>query len=150
VVSSTGEAYIFVSQDSQDYLEVLNQTELGQKISSLIDLTTPHTVAVSYRPGAGIQVTVDLGDTPVIDIPWEDRSICEKGSDYLSAGMTASVGAIPYSTAGETASLSIGLIGASIGSGFNFKTTMTVSDQVLEDSIYGAAANIFVDVSDND
>lgn len=150
IVSDTGEKYIFVSEDAQDHVEVLNQTEAGQKISALVDFTEPHTYLVSYRPGHGVQVFVDFSSLPAISLAWTEASAVKRGSDYLSAGQTATVGVVPYSTSGESAHLEIGLIGVSVGSGFDFTTRMSVGDEILEESIYGAQANIFVDVSDED
>lgn len=151
VLSTGGEQYIFVSQDSQDYIEVLNQTELGQKISHQIDITEMHTYMVSYRPGEGVKVFIDFSDTPAIDLSWEERSAVEKGSDYLSSGIhSVAVGAIPVSTLGESASMTMGMIGVSVGSGLDFVSTMLVDDSTLENSIYGASANVFVDVVDED
>jgi len=150
IVSDTGEKYIFVSEDAQDHVEVLNQTEAGQKISALVDFTEPHTYLVSYRPGYGVQVFVDFSSRPAISLAWTEASAVKRGSDYLSAGQTASVGVIPHSTGGESAHLEIGLVGVSVGSGFDFTARMSVGDEILEESIYGAQANIFVDVSDED
>jgi len=150
LLSDTGEKYIFVSEDAQDYVEVLNQTEAGQKISALVDFAEPHTYLVSYRPGYGVQVFVDFASVPAISLAWSEESAVKRSSDYLSAGQTASVGVIPYSTSGESAELEIGIIGVSVGSGFDFATRMVVEDEILESSIYGAEANIFVDVSDED
>lgn len=150
IVSDTGEKYIFVSEDAQDHVEVLNQTEAGQKISALVDFTEPHTYLVSYRPGYGVQVFVDFSSRPAISLAWTEASAVKRRSDYLSAGQTATVGVIPYSTSGESAHLEIGLIGVSVGSGFDFTARMSVGDEILEESIYGAQANIFVDVSDED
>jgi len=151
VLSTGGEQYIFVSQDSQDYIEVLNQTEFGQKISYRMDLSTMHVFMVCHRPGDGVQVFIDFSDTASIDLTWEDRSAVRKGSDWLHAGThTVAIGAIPVSELGESASLTMGMIGVSIGSGLDFVSTMLVDDSALEDSIYGASANIFVDVLDED
>ena len=150
LLCDTGEKYIFVSEDAQDYVEVLNQTEAGQKISALVDFAEPHTYLVSYRPGYGVQVFVDFASVPAIFLAWSEESAVKRSSDYLSAGQAASVGVIPYSTSGESAELEIGIIGVSVGSGFDFATRMVVEDEILESSIYGAEANIFVDVSDED
>ena len=150
LLSDSGEKYIFVSADSQDHVEVLNQTAAGQKISALVDFTVAHTYVLSYRPGYGVQVFVDYGPVPAISIAWSERSAVAQASDYLSSGQTASIGAIPYSAAKESAHLEVGLIGVSSGSGFDFNASISVSDEILESSIYGAEANIFVDVSDED
>lgn len=150
LVSDAGEKYIFVSEDSQDYVEVLDQTEAGQKISALVDFTEAHTYLVSYRPGHGVQVFVDFAAIPVISLDWTEASSAHRPSSYLTAGQTASVGVIPYSTAGESADLELGIIGVSVGSGFDFSMGMVADDAILESSIYGAEANIFVDVSDED
>lgn len=150
VLSTSGEQYIFLSQDAQDYIEVLNQTEAGQKISYQIDLSEFHTYMISYRPGKSVDVYIDFSDEPAIHLDWAERSASHRSSDILSAGMTAVVGAIPLSSPGGTVSLTMGMIGVSVGSGFNFEATMSVSDDVLQDSIYGASANTFVDVADED
>lgn len=150
VLSTSGEQYIFLSQDAQDYIEVLNQTEAGQKISYQVDLSEFHTYMISYRPGKSVDVYIDFSDEPAIHLDWTERSGSHRSSDILSAGMTIAVGAIPLSSPGGTASLTMGMIGVSVGSGFNFEATMSVSDTALQDSIYGASANTFVDVADED
>lgn len=150
VLSTSGEQYIFLSQDAQDYIEVLNQTEAGQKISHQVDLSEFHTYMISYRPGKSVDVYIDFSDEPVIHLDWTERTAAHRSSDILLAGMSIAVGAIPLSSPGGTASLTMGMIGVSVGSGFNFEATMSVSDTVLQDSIYGASANTFVDVADED
>jgi hypothetical protein len=150
VVASTGEAYAFLSNSPSDFLEVLNQTQFGQEISTLVDLSQPHTYILSYKPGKGVFLFVDMNLTPAVSLAWTDRSAVQRESTYLSAGMTASVGVIPVSADGETASVVFGNIAVSTGSGFDFSVSMVVSDEVLEDRIFGAAANVFVDVTDKD
>lgn len=157
LLSATGEFYLFVSQDSQDYLEVLNQTELGQKISTPLAQVDSdgdpisRYIMVAYRPGEGIQVYLDLDTEPSISLAWSDKSAVEKASDYLTSGThSVAVGSIPVSASGESISLSIGAIGCSVGSGFDFVSSLSVSDEALEDSIYGSNASVFIDVSDED
>lgn len=151
IKSATGEFYLYFSQDAQDYIEVLNQTEAGIKISTAVDGAAMHYIMVSLRPGDGIYVYLDLDSTPSISIPWEDKSSVQRSSDVLTSGThSVSVGAIPYSSAGEALSLTLGPIGYSVGSGFDFRASLSVSDSVLEDKVYGARANVLVDVSDED
>jgi hypothetical protein len=150
VVTSTGEAYAFLANSPSDYLDVLSQNLAGQERSALVDLSAPHTYLLSYKPGKGVFLYIDLSDTPAASFAWADRSSAELESDYLVAGMTAAVGIIPVSTAGESASLTLGNIVVSVGSGFDYSAALSVSDDVLEESVYGAEANVFVDVTDKD
>lgn len=151
VSSENGDKFVFLSNSQDDYLDVLRQSEKGISISAVVDFTQMHVYMLSVSPEQGISVYIDYSDTASIHIPWQDQEAAALPSGVLTSGVTSvAVGAIPVSAEIETAKLTLGLIGASVGSGYNFRTTLAVSDQVLEDSIYGAAANVFVDVSDND
>lgn len=144
--------FIFVSQDAQDYLEVLNpRSEVGQLISAPIDLSGERIILVAYRPRGGIQVFVDLEPDPIIDIPWGEKDVVARDDVAgVLTGTTVSVGSIPTLDAGNVMDVDVRLIAASRGSGHDFAVTLAVPEADLEDKIYGAQANVFIDVTDTD
>jgi len=157
VAAESGEKFVYFSQDAQDYIEVLNQTELGIKISSPIDFKETHTYQVAYKPGNHVRLYIDYSDTPVIDIPWEDKDVvARQGQNSNLTSATASVAFGSISEANITAShpgaigLDIELVAVSLGSGFDFKCSLDLDQSDLEDKVYGAQANVLVDVMDND
>jgi len=144
--------FVFVSQDAQDYLEVLNpRSALGQLISAPIDLSEEHFILVAYRPRGGIQVFLDMDPAPAIDIPWGEKDVVAR-EDVASVltGTTVSIGSIPTIDAGNVMDVDVRMIASSRGSGHDFAVTLAVPEADLEDKIYGAQANVFIDVTDTD
>jgi len=157
VRSESGESFVYFSQDAQDYLEVLNQTELGAKISAPVDFTETHAYQVSYKPGAHIRLYLDYSDTPSIDIPWEDNDVVSRqsqNSNLLSSTASVAFGAIAEANVTDShpgaIGLDIELVAVSLGSGFDFTCNLALEQDDLEDKVYGAQANVLVDVTDMD
>jgi hypothetical protein len=154
VTSDDGsETFAFVSQDAQDYKEVLNPTsELGRLISTSIDKNTPHYYMLALQPGKGLRLFVDFEEQPRIFIPWELISVALRAStDDLLSGTTVAVGSIPTLKSGTRYNfmdVDISMVGVGAGSGYDFAVTLAAPSDVIEDKIYGAAANLFFDVSD--
>jgi hypothetical protein len=154
VTSEDGsETFIFVSQDAQDYKEVLNPTsEIGRKISASIDPTIEHYYLLSVQPGKGLQLYVDFEKTPRINLAWVDISFAIKAdTDTVLSGTTVAVGSIPTLKLGSQYNfmdVDVWMAGVGIGSGYDFAVTLGASSETLEEKIYGAAANLFFDVSD--
>lgn len=154
VTSEDGsETFVFVSQDAQDYKEVLNPTSVvGRKISASIDPTIEHYYLLSIQPGKGLQLYVDFEKTPRINLAWTDISFAIKAdTDSVLSGTTVAVGSIPtlkLVSQYNFMDVDVWMIGVGIGSGYDFAVTLGASRETLEEKIYGATANLFFDVSD--
>lgn len=144
--------FMFVSQDAQDHLEVLNpRSEVGRLISAPIDLSTEHFILVAYRPRGSVQVYLDLERDPVIDIPWGEKDVVARADVAgVLTGTTISVGSIPTLDAGNIMDVDVRLVASSRGSGHDFAATLAVPQEDLEEKIYGSRANVFIDVTDTD
>lgn len=144
--------FMFVSQDAQDHLEVLNpRSSVGRLISAPIDLSSEHFILVAYQPRRSVRVYLDMEPQPVIDIPWGEKDVVARAdvADVLT-GTTVSVGSIPTLAAGNIMDVDIRLIAASRGSGHDFAVMLAVPQEDLEEKIYGAQANVFIEVTDTD
>jgi hypothetical protein len=156
VTSEDGsETFAFVSQDAQDYKEVLNPTsETGQLISTSIDPTTEHYYLLSYQPGKGLRLFIDFESEPSIDIPWEDVSVASKADvDDLLSGLTVAIGSIPtlsFGTKYNRMDVDLRMAAVCLGSGYDYAVTLGASRETLESKIYGTKANTFIDFVDTD
>lgn len=149
------ETFAFVSQDAQDYKEVLNPTsETGQLISTSIDPTTEHYYLLSYQPGKGLRLFIDFESEPSIDIPWEDVSVASKADvDDLLSGLTVAIGSIPtlsFGTKYNRMDVDLRMAAVCLGSGYDYAVTLGASRETLESKIYGTKANTFIDFLDTD
>lgn len=155
VTSESLETFVFVSQDSQDYKEVLNPTsEAGQLISAQIDPTVEHYYLLAYQPGKGLRLFIDFEGEPSIDIPWEDVSAASKADlDNLMSGLTVSIGSIPTLSFGSKYNrmdVDLRMAAVCLGSGYDYAVTLGASRETLESKIYGTKANTFIDFLDTD
>jgi hypothetical protein len=155
VTSESSETFVFVSQDSQDYKEVLNPTsEAGQLISAQIDPTVEHYYLLAYQPGKGLRLFIDFENEPSIDIPWEDVSAASKADlDNLMSGLTVSIGSIPTLSFGakyNRMDVDLRMAAVCLGSGYDYAVTIGASRETLESKIYGTKANTFIDFLDTD
>ena len=149
------ETFAFVSQDAQDYKEVLNPTsETGQLISTSIDPTAEHYYLLSYQPGKGLRLFIDFESEPSIDIPWEDVSVASKADvDDLLSGLTVAIGSIPtlsFGTKYNRMDVDLRMAAVCLGSGYDYAVTLGASRETLESKIYGTKANTFIDFLDTD
>jgi hypothetical protein len=149
------ETFMFMGQDAQDYLEVLNpESEFGRLISSPIDLSAEHFFLVTYLPGKSIRVFVDFEEEPSINIPWLDKDAVAKADvDDLLALTTVAVGSIPtlkYGSVYNHMDVNLRSAAIGVGSGYDYAVTLAPTRSVLESKIYGARANVFIDFTDTD
>lgn len=149
------ETFMFMCQDAQDYLEVLNpESEFGRLISSPIDLSVEHFFLVTYLPGKGIRVFVDFEEEPSIDISWLDKDAVGKADvDDRLASTTVAVGSIPtlkYGSVYNRMDVNLRSAAVGVGSGYDYAVTLAPTRSVLESKIYGARANVFIDFTDTD
>jgi hypothetical protein len=164
VRSATHEMFVFLSQDHQDYLEVLNRTELGELISAPLPINPlavnlqDHTYILSYRPGAHVRLYLDYSMEPVIDIPWKDKDVVARTScnpvELVPEKATVAIGSIssasiPDSNPGPI-TFSVSMAAVSLGSGFNYSCALDLDDVTMEDKVYSTSANILIDVRDRD
>lgn len=149
VQNSSGETYIYFAQDTDDYLSVLNQDELGSKYSALVDPTEDHVYMLSYQPGAHIQLFVDFGPVPVIDIEWIDKDglLRESPNSTLDPDRVVAFGSISEEAA---ISCEIAYFRVSIGQGFDFEVTLDIDSTEVEESVYDSEADTLVDIMDED
>lgn len=155
VTNESSETFVFVSQDAQDYKEVLNPTsETGQLISASIDPTVEHYYLLAYQPGKGLRLFIDFESEPSIDIPWEDVSVASKADvDNLLNGLTVSIGSIPTLSFGSKynrMNVDLRMAAVCLGSGYDYAVTLGASRETLESKIYGTKANTFIDFLDTD
>ena len=149
------ETFVFVSEDSQDYKEVLNPTsESGRLISAQIDPTIEHYYFLTYQPGKGLRLFIDFEESPRIFIPWESIGAASRVSlDDLLAGTTVSVGSVPtlsYGSKYNRMDVDIRMTAVCLGSGYDYAVTLDASREILESKIYGTRANTFIDFLDTD
>lgn len=147
------ETFVFVSQDTQDVLEVLNpESEVGRLISAPIDLSVEHTYLLVILPGKSVRLFIDFEEEPSIDIPWADSGSAKRATvDNILDGKTVSIGSIPTLKFGSVYNrMSVNLRSAAVGlgSGYDYAVTLQSPRSVLESKIYGAKANVFIDLTD--
>lgn len=157
ITAETGEQFVFVSQDAQDYREVLNPaSELGALISGQVDFTVPHYYVLAVQPGLGLRLFVDFNPTPIISIPWEliSTAIRSDAGDLLeSNNATVAIGSIPTLQSGSAynrmdADVLFAAVG--IGSGYDFSVVLGTPRAELESKVYGTDAHIIFDIADTD
>jgi len=156
VTSEDGsETFVFVSQDAQDYKEVLNPTsEVGRLISAQVDPTTEHFYLLCYQPGLGLRLFIDFAETPSIFIPWEDVGVAAKADlDSVLSGISVAVGSIPTLKFGSdfnSMAVTVTLAAVSVGSGYDYRVQLGTSRSDLESKVYSADANVFLTFTDTD
>jgi len=175
----TDRVFMFVSQDPQDYIEVLNRTELGKLISFEIPpifsrqrrppdtpegkhyafITSSHTYIISYQPGKFVRVYFDYDfKNPAIDIPWKDKDVVAKSScnpeELTPDKATVAVGSISLADAEEgrsgPISYTLAMAAVSVGSGFNYISNLSLDSETMEDKVYSSKANLLIDTRDRD
>lgn len=156
VTSEDGsETFVFVSQDAQDYKEVLNPTsEVGRLISAQVDPTTEHFYLLCYQPGLGLRLYIDFEETPRIFIPWEDVGVAAKADlDSVLSGISVAVGSIPTLKFGSdfnSMAVTVTFAAVSVGSGYDYRVQLGTSRSDLESKVYSADANVFLTFTDTD
>jgi hypothetical protein len=147
VSGDDGVAYVFLSNEESDYLDVLAQNTVGAAISAEVDLSVAHVYLLDVRPFQYVRLYLDYSTTPAIDVSWPAAGALRTLPTNMPSGAVIAVGSMDESAG---VSCEISFARGSIGRGYDFKITTDVTEDELQDHVYGSVADLVIDVQDED
>jgi len=147
VVADDGTAYVFLSNEESDYLDVLAQNSTGSAISAEIDLDVAHVYLLDVKPFNHIRLYLDYATTPAIDMAWPASGALRALPTNMPVDAVVAFGSL-NEDAGVACSFAFAR--GSIGRGYDFKITTDVTESELQDHVYGSVADLVIDVQDED
>ena len=139
-----GRGYAFIGSSADDLHDVVARTPRGVSISTPLNLDQTFTAIFEVKPGAYARLYLNYGTDPAIDVPW-DELVKRTSPSGLPAGAAGAFGAI-----GETGGLGLDVVFArfGIGRGYDFVAEPSLTEDVLEEWVYGSDATLYVDLED--
>jgi hypothetical protein len=147
VVNDDGTAYVFLSNEESDYLDVLAQNAAGVAISAEIDLDTDHVYLLDVKPLQHIKLYIDYSTTPAIEAAWPAATLLRTRPTHMPANAVIAFGSL-NEDAGVACEVSF--LRGGIGLGYDFKVTLDVPEAEMQASVYGSTADVYIDVQDED
>jgi len=147
VTDSEGTTYAFLPSTSTDYLDVLAQNVVGRAISAEIDLSAEHVFLLDVKPLQHVRLYIDELDAPVLDVAWPAEITLRGLPTYMPASAVVAVGSLNEDAGVEC---TLYYARASIGRGYDFSITIDVSEEDLQDRVYGSLVDLNIDVQDED
>jgi hypothetical protein len=147
IVNDDGVAYVFLSNEESDYLDVLAQNAAGVAISAEIDLSTAHVFLVDVKPLQYIRLYIDYSTTPAIEAEWPATTLLRSLPTNLPANSVIAFGSL-----NEDAGVAceVAFLRGGVGRGYDIKATLSVSEAEMQASVYGSTADVYIDVQDED
>jgi len=148
VQAAGGETYVYLSQQSSDVSDVLAQNEAGRALSAEIDLSEAHSFILDVKPYQYIRLYIDYDPEPAIEVLWASSS---EGLRSLPTNMPATA-VVAVGSLGEDTGVQVtfDFFRASIGTGYDLRVQLDVAEAELQDNVYGADVDLFIDVQDED
>lgn len=148
LVSVEGRTYAYLSSSSSDWLRVVSQDLVGSALSTEVDTTLPHVFLLDVRPGHHVRVFVDFDETPAIDIDWVNAAdVLRALPAEVPAGAVVAWGSLD---ANAGVSVKVSYARASVGRGYDFRVNLRVTEDELQEHVYGSVSQLFIDVTDED
>ena len=145
-----GKYYLYLSKDSDDYLEVLSQTAYGIGISHEIDPLIDHVYILVVTPFHHVRLYLDYNWTPIISYLWADRGALQRALPTGAEGNVPSDAVVAFGSLDQNAATSVeyAFVEACVGTGFDFSAS--IKEESLGDGFYGSWVDVLVDIMDND
>jgi len=147
VVSDDGTAYVFLSNEDDDYLDVLAQNAAGQAISSEIDLSAAHVYMLDVKPLKYVRLYLDYSIAPAIEVAWPASGALRELPSNLPGSAVVAFGSLNEEAG---VAVSFAWARASVGRGYDMKVTLSVDEADVQAKVYGSLADLLVDVQDED
>lgn len=148
VESETGKRYVYFSSELSDVNDVLAQNEEGRRISHEINFGEDHVYMVLVQPRKWVRLYVDYSATPVVDVEWISRGLVDRTRPInLPASATVAFGSLGENSGVE---LDMAFSRASLGAGYDLSVQLDVSEDDLQDHVYGSQAKTLIDFEDVD
>lgn len=143
-----GVVYVYLSHEASDVSDVLAQNEAGRAISAEIDLDEEHIFILDVKPFHYIRLYLNMETTPAIEVKWEDSGT---GLRALPTNMPADA-VVAVGSLGEDAGVkgTFSYFRSSIGRGYDFSASLSLTEDALQEHVYGSKADIVIDVQDED
>ena len=148
VQDADGTSYVYLSRETSDLADVLAQNADGKAISATIDLGTAHVFFLDVKPFKYVRLYVDHAPVPAIDVPWSAAgTVLRSLPTNMPAGAVVAVGSLGEDTGVE---ITFDFFRATTGRGYDLTTGLLITEDELQSGMYGASAELMVDVQDED
>lgn len=146
-VTDDGVAYVFLSNEDDDYLDVLAQNTAGQSISAEIDLDTAHVYLLDVKPRQYVRLYLDYATEPAIEVAWP-----ASGALRELPAIVAPTAVVAWGSLDENSGVKCTFpwVRASIGKGYDMKVNLSVAGADLQSKVYGSLVDLLLDVQDED
>ena len=144
VVADDGTAYVYLSNEASDYLDVLAQNQAGQAISAEVDLEEEHIYLLDVKPLQYVRLYLDY--ELAVEIAWPASGALRALPTNLPADAVLAWGSLDEAGGVRC---TFAWVRGSVGRGYDLKVSLDLGDDVL-DRVYGSLVDLVVDVSDED